>query len=116
MLSAGYDDFVRKPFRESEIFEMMEKHIGVRFVYDSDETVLPPSQKNTAEISSERWAAVPKELSESLEDATIRADMSQIFEIIGKIEKIDNDIAGLLRRMADEFDYAEILSLIRSFV
>src|ERR671933_631213 len=32
--SAGCDDFLRKPFREADIFEMMNKHIGVCYVYD----------------------------------------------------------------------------------
>jgi CheY-like chemotaxis protein len=34
VLSAGCDDFLRKPFRESDIFEAMHKHIGVRYIYD----------------------------------------------------------------------------------
>ena len=34
ILSVGCDDYLRKPFRESEIFEMMGKHLGVRYVYE----------------------------------------------------------------------------------
>lgn len=37
ILSAGCDDFVRKPFREAEIFDTMHKHLGVEFVYDAAE-------------------------------------------------------------------------------
>jgi CheY-like chemotaxis protein len=33
VLSAGCDDFVRKPFRESVIFEKMAQHLGVRYIY-----------------------------------------------------------------------------------
>src|ERR671933_332213 len=34
VLSTGCDDFLRKPFREEEIFAAMHKHIGVRYLYE----------------------------------------------------------------------------------
>jgi signal transduction histidine kinase/ActR/RegA family two-component response regulator len=34
ILAAGCDDFVRKPFREQEIFEAMAKHLGLKYVYE----------------------------------------------------------------------------------
>ena len=33
-LEAGCDDFVRKPFSETEIFDMMIKHLGVEYQYE----------------------------------------------------------------------------------
>jgi FixJ family two-component response regulator len=33
-LSAGCDDFIGKPFRAVDILEVMNKHIGVQYVYD----------------------------------------------------------------------------------
>ena len=36
VLAAGCNDFVRKPFRESEIFGKMAEHLGVRFCYEAD--------------------------------------------------------------------------------
>ncbi len=33
ILSAGCDYFVRKPFREATIFETMQKHLGVEYIY-----------------------------------------------------------------------------------
>jgi len=46
VLEAGCDDFVRKPFREEEIFDIMKKHLGVRYLYgDSSEmTGVSPSE------------------------------------------------------------------------
>jgi PAS domain S-box-containing protein len=113
VISAGCDDFVRKPFRESEIFEMMEKHIGVRFVYEEDEKTCQESENRDTEPNTEDWAAVPKELSDALQDATVRADMNRIAEIIDQIGKFDKNIGDMLRRMAEGFEYAEILRMIR---
>ncbi len=33
IIAAGCDDFVGKPFRDTEIFEHMAKHLGVRYIY-----------------------------------------------------------------------------------
>ncbi len=34
MLWAGCDDFVRKPFKESMIFQTLSKHLGVKYIYE----------------------------------------------------------------------------------
>ncbi len=114
VLSAGCDDFVRKPFRESEIFEMMEKHIGVQFVYEEDEKTCQESENRNTELNTEDIAALPKELSDALEDATVRADMNRIAEVINKIGQFDKNIGDVLRRMAEEFEYAEILKMFQN--
>ena len=35
VLSAGCDDFVREPFRDKDIFDVLHRHLGVRFLYAS---------------------------------------------------------------------------------
>ena len=32
-LLMGCDDFIRKPFRKMDIFDMLSKHLGVRYIY-----------------------------------------------------------------------------------
>jgi DNA-binding transcriptional regulator GbsR (MarR family) len=91
----------------------MEKHIGVQFVYEEDEKTCQESENRNTELNAEDIAALPKDLSDALEDATVRADMNRIAELIDKIGKFDKNIGDVLRRMAEEFEYAEILSLIR---
>ena len=31
----GCDDFLRKPFQETDIFAIMNKHIGMRYIYEA---------------------------------------------------------------------------------
>ena len=57
ILAAGCDDFVRKPFREHEIFGVIGKHLGLKYVYeDSWEKALPVEPE--VEIRPERLAAL----------------------------------------------------------
>jgi FixJ family two-component response regulator len=34
VLSAGCDDFIPKPFKESMIFQILSKHLGVKYIYE----------------------------------------------------------------------------------
>ena len=40
VLEDGCDDFVRKPFHESVIFEKWTQHLGVRFLYEEVSSVV----------------------------------------------------------------------------
>ena len=37
MLSEGCDGYMRKPFREADLFDALDHHLGVRFVYQEME-------------------------------------------------------------------------------
>ncbi|MBD3306846.1 PAS domain S-box protein, partial [candidate division KSB3 bacterium] len=112
VLQAGCDGFIRKPFQIAEIFDTLHTHLGVRYVYETPvhqefspqgQEVLPPSA----------FTAVPLELLNELEQATIRADMPLILTLIDEIRPYHASLADALFRLADEFGYDEILTGIQ---
>jgi hypothetical protein len=40
-LDAGCDGYLRKPFREEDLFEMLREYLGVRFQYTEEEAPVP---------------------------------------------------------------------------
>jgi PAS domain S-box-containing protein len=113
VLSAGCDDFVRKPFREVEIFDMMSKHIGVQYVYENSNSErcsirVPESDANTLAALS----ALPPTWVESLKQAVLRADLELIEPIVQKIQQYDPCLADTLQGYFDKFEYQTILTLI----
>src|SRR5208283_384406 len=44
IMAAGCDDFVRKPFREQEIFDALARHLRLKFIYEK-----APRPKSTPE-------------------------------------------------------------------
>ena len=38
VLKAGFDDFLRKPYRSQEVFDCMARHLGVRYRYGAGQT------------------------------------------------------------------------------
>jgi DNA-binding response OmpR family regulator len=57
-LSAGCDDFTRKPFREVDILEVMNKHIGVQYVYDESAYQPDSTQTQTLTLTLEALNAL----------------------------------------------------------
>jgi CheY-like chemotaxis protein len=119
VLSAGCDDFIRKPFREADIFDTMSKHIGVRYIYEDvrDVQSLTTINTNTSvdiqkALTPTALAALPFDLLTNLEEATIRSKMNQIDSLINEIRTLDAPLADALAILAEGFEYPKIASLI----
>lgn len=114
VMSAGCDDFLRKPFRQSDIFLLMQKHIGVKYEYEEQikEKNKPSPDKNI--ISSLCFAKLDPELLISLEKAAIEGDMTAMDKLIEQIRLDDEQIAYGLAQLAQNFEYSKILLYIKN--
>lgn len=113
ILSTGCDDFVRKPFRENEIFDTMHKHIGVCYIYDRpDDRIAVSSKAETLNAGSLR--TLPPELLEKLERGTILCDMEEIDSAIAQIQSCHTLMGDELANLAHNFAYDEIWNLIQT--
>ncbi|MBF0259814.1 MAG: transporter substrate-binding domain-containing protein [Desulfamplus sp.] len=114
VLSAGCNDFVRKPFREEEIFQMMNKHLGIRFVWEEDVPEELKSVKKEIEkpLSMHLMENLSSELLSALEQAAIRGDSPAIELLIDEIRSIDGSLADALKDLSDNFEYDQILEFV----
>jgi len=110
VLRTGCDDLLRKPFREVDIFDLIHKYLGVRFVYE--EKVIPPALPRDIELDPVALAELPAELLKKLKQAAINADMKQIILLIDEIGTYDVRLADGLNRLAYDFEYDRILELL----
>jgi len=113
VLEAGCNDFVRKPFRETEIFEMLRKHLGVHFVFEEDgKAKIGTGQAPVQDVlSSEALAELPDEMLAALWQGAEDVDIDLLFSAIERIRKRDAALADALMRFAEDFEYDEILAL-----
>ncbi len=113
ILEAGCDDFISKPFRESEIFESLTKYLGVRYIYQNilEESASVPEMiaLNPADL-----AVLPPDLVDRLEEATVRASLNNIYSAIDEISTANSRAAEALKYLVGNFDYEQILAAIES--
>jgi len=110
ILAAGCDELVRKPYREQELFEIMGRRLGIRYIYEGAHTG-PGDVGWGAEVSSEEVAALPLALRKELHEALLRLNMARISAAIEKIAERDGRLGAALRRLAENMDYHRLLLL-----
>lgn len=116
VIEHGLDDFVRKPFREHEIFEVIRKCLGIRYVYEMKDEGLKPSairKKLSDETLTEILKDLPENLIVKLREATELSDVTKIDQVIKDIRIIDADLGDVLSCLEENFDYDQILALIQ---
>jgi CheY-like chemotaxis protein len=113
VLEAGCDDFLRKPFREAEIFDMMAKHLKARYVYAEEQPMTTAEAARMDLPSSEAMAALPEELRKALRTAVTELDLEQITALIERISRIDADLGAAIRDCANRFDFTLLMKALR---
>jgi len=112
VLDAGCDDFLRKPFKEVDLFDTMHKHLGVSYIYD-EPIATSATETDADELTPSNMATLPAELLTRFEDATDRSDPELIESFITEIRLQHLGLANGLASLAEVFDYDAILDLIR---
>jgi len=105
MLAAGMDDFVRKPYRPSEIFDCMTRLLGVRFIHENAVGTTAASTISTALLLT-----LNANLRKELNDALVLGNTEQISNLIILIEQQHSELAEKLRHYASTYNYLPILN------
>ncbi|WP_445633553.1 histidine kinase [Nostoc sp. DSM 114161] len=114
VLSAGCNDFVRKPFREEVIFEKMAKYLGVRYVYAADILHVKTLETNPDfELSSlkELLNQMPGEWITQLHQAALCTDEKLIFSLLEQIPPESAYLANTLTDWVNNFRIDKIIEL-----
>ncbi|MEG4630952.1 ATP-binding protein [Microcoleus sp. AR_TQ3_B6] len=113
ILSAGCDDFMRKPFREADIFDAMHKHIGVRYIYeDRGQANLLAIKEGDRAMTAADFVKLPNSLVADLKLAILNADMDLIDSSIEEIRLKDALTANAIANCIENFEYEKVLKLI----
>jgi signal transduction histidine kinase/DNA-binding response OmpR family regulator len=125
ILSEGCDDYIRKPFREDELFAAAARHLGVRYVYEATETEVdeaaaagvdqeqPPraTGEGADHLAAQLQAAGPA-WAQELERATILGDLEAIHRLASAVAGQDPELATTIVKLADRYEHEQILYLL----
>ncbi|MCU7922021.1 MAG: response regulator [Candidatus Thiodiazotropha sp. (ex Dulcina madagascariensis)] len=110
VLAAGCDDFTRKPVDSSVIYEVLERHLGLRFRYADEEE--KPQSVMTNEDLTHRMHRLPANLRKALRDQVLVLDPHALERSIEEVGAIDPSLAEILRPLLEEYRFEEILSML----
>jgi CheY-like chemotaxis protein len=112
VLAGGCDDFIRKPFREHEIFDALHRHLGVRFIYEA----ITPAPDVVMSVSPEDMRAavetLPAAWTADLYQAIVALDADQMLALIETVRSQTPHLADTLAQWVHNFEYKKLMALV----
>ncbi|MEG3921689.1 AAA family ATPase [Microcoleus sp. T3_A4] len=114
VLSIGCDDFIRKPFREANIFDALHKHIGVQFVFEELNAAPSFTENEVNVLTKTAFSELPPQLVANLQQAISNLDLEQMQIVISQIREINQPLARASAACIKNFQYEQLLNLIHT--
>ncbi len=114
--AAGFDDFLRKPFIEKMIFDLLSQHLGVQYLYE--ESAANPLQETnlddriSSEILSAELELMGAEWRSRLHQATVEGDLEQMHQLILQMPPSASHLMKVLEKLTRQFEFDEIIELV----
>jgi PAS domain S-box-containing protein len=114
-IAAGCDDFIRKPFREEELFEKMAHYLRVRYRYESIEPTSTPDP-TPADLTNalSLLDKMPAQWRSQLHQAATQVDAEQIMRLIDPIPPEHSNLALAIADLMNHYRFDLIVESTRS--
>ncbi|MBW8829633.1 MAG: response regulator [Burkholderiales bacterium] len=110
ILAAGCDDFVRKPYRDSDIFDALATHLGIRFRHSDSRA--PETETALSASVADGIRGMPPHFADDLLRAVQFLESPRILEVIAQIGELNHELGERLRRMAENLQYRQLLEIL----
>jgi len=115
VLSAGCDDFLRKPFAEHTIFDALAKHLGVKYIYaennsENSETIAEKS------LTSDSLTCMDQEWINQFYQASLEANTNLVIELITKIPQTESFFIQSLTKLVRQFEFEQLVYLAEPLI
>lgn len=119
VLTAGCDDFVRKPFKAEQIFQIMAQYLPIQYIYKTDTesaggmfASVNEIREPMAEDMAGQWVGVNQEWVESIRQAAIKGADEQILQLVTELPEQHLALAQALTYWATNFQFGAILDAL----
>ena len=111
-ISLGMQGYIRKPFRENELFGTIGNILGIKYIYE--EEILIDEEKYHIDDASAAIdvAKLPQSLVSQMQEAVAVADLDLLIELIASIDPDHSELIRHLMGLANNYDYDYLHQLL----
>ena len=114
LMKSGMDDLIAKPCQPDKIYAIMEKYLGLRYLYEeNNEAGEDSSGKITADALRYRLAELDTGLLDELYNAAILLNLDELSHVLKRIEPFDPELVKILNTLAENMQYGVLLKAIK---
>lgn len=114
VLSAGCDDFMCKPFHETQLLEKIGQYLGANYLYEDKVDVVQDEQVLLEELTRESLMVMPLKWRSQLYDAAAKVDNQEILQLLSEIPQEYESLARGIETLVEHFRCDKILDLTES--
>ncbi|MFC1936260.1 response regulator, partial [Chloroflexota bacterium] len=110
-LEAGAYDFVRKPFRNEEIYDKLTKHLGVRFTYQEEAQRDQVDKGMRKDLSADDLTHLPDEWVKQMHQAAAQADGEEVLRLVEEISGQNGELATCMSDLVKDFRFDILMDI-----
>ncbi len=118
LLTAGCDDFVRKPFLESDIWDTMARHLDITYIYKAEKEIYQEKEENNPSKVKLKLSILKQIMPDGwfvdVFKAASQLNRDLLQDLIAQIPSEHDSIARILTEMVDNFDFERILKIVKN--
>ncbi|WP_026072358.1 ATP-binding protein [Nodosilinea nodulosa] len=111
VLSAGCDDFIRKPFQQAVIVEKLGQHLGAKFVYAQPEPGAAAVAPGDGNLPMGSLEGMPPAWCDRLYQAASQADQQTLLQLIEALPPARSQVYQTLQGWIGNFQFDKIMTL-----
>ncbi|MBK1986580.1 MASE1 domain-containing protein [Sphaerospermopsis aphanizomenoides BCCUSP55] len=115
VLSAGCDDFLRKPFAEHTIFDALAKHLGVKYIY-AETQALDLDNPDDKAVTSASLTCMSTDWINQLYAAALEANTNLVLKLLKEIPETEIYLVKSLTKLARQFEFEQIVELAEPLI
>ncbi len=107
-LNLGADEFLAKPFRQSELFEKIRQMTGIRYIYAETADQEEAATERSLVLTRASMKKLSPELKSRIREEITRGRYHRILEAIREIEAVDPVLYDALLAMVQRYNYESL--------
>ncbi|MBE0684872.1 MAG: response regulator, partial [Anaerolineaceae bacterium] len=113
ILSEGCDGYIRKPFRDIEIFSEFEKQLGLEFVFEEFQPIAVKLKDKTIKLDfQQEFSNLTASQIKNLYHAVSVGDMASINQMVNIIDDQMPELADHIQKLANQYKFEELLTYL----
>jgi len=112
VLRAGGNEFIRKPYKENEIFTVIKKYLQVEYSYMELTSPSKMEEEPDLTLLQKLTKTMSEEWREQIKQNLLKGDIGQIKQLTGQIETEHPQLAEYIQNQVENYDYKKINDLL----
>jgi len=112
MESMGMQGYIRKPFRENDLFSPIGEILNIEFIYDNDTSEVEDKYQDDFDLIAGDISRLPADVVKKMNEALAVADLDLLIELIEDLDNKHAEIAQKLLNMAKNYEYVRLQQLL----